>query len=546
VLRNSAAIVLDDNQVTQTTAGDRGPLGEDAAMAYGLTLFDSKNITASNNRIEDNGTAGVLVDLSDWEAYALRDDLSGTVNLRTQANRYARNGQAMTLNLVIQNVFGELTREGDDEATIPPDSDLLPASRSARGYRCGNGQINGAEECDEGSDNGGDTCTNNCRLPRGRPFDGGERFFCAVTMTGRLSCVGNNASGQSDPREQSPNVSRMRPRRDLPAGILEVSAGFASACARTSLGKVLCWGAGQLGRGQQNVSRQEAAAVRHHNEPVTAVRQIDMGKTVGCLVRDNGSLLCWGDGNLGDGSYPVGNHDQAVVVQKGHTASQSSRFTEVSDAQSVAVGGDFTCYRTVAGHVLCWGMNHAGQLGQSGQNLALANCGSRNRPQACSNHAAPLELTDIIDLDAGQSHACAVNREGLVICWGNNEHNQSRPGLNNEKVPPGLVGGLANVEQVALGRTHSCARKSNGDVLCWGSHSEGQLGLGDLDITGNETRPVKTGPHAMQRLTGQRYIEAGDHSTCGLGRNGAMFCWGRMFLGQNQNAYAHLITRLAR
>ncbi len=546
VLRNSAPIVLQDNQVTQTSAGDRGPLGDDAAMAYGLTLFDSKNIAASNNTIEDNGTAGALFDLSDWEAYAQREDLSGTVHLRLQGNQYARNGEAMSLNFVIQNIVGELNREGDDEAIIPPDSDRLPASRSARGYRCGNGEINGAEECDEGPDNGGDACSNNCRLPRGRPFDGGDRFFCATTLTGRMSCVGNNTGGQSDPQESSPMVNRMRPRRDLPAGVLEVSAGFAAACARTSQGKVLCWGTGQLGRGQQPRARQEADAVRHEGDMVTQVRQIDMGKTMGCLVRDNGNLLCWGSSTLGDGSYPTSSSLEAVLVKRGNTASQTDQLTVVNDARHVAVGGDFACYLTVAGGVSCWGMNQTKQLGQGDRQLALANCGSRVDPQPCSNHAAAVELSDVTDLDVGQNHACAVIREGLVVCWGNNENNQSRPGLNAEHVPPGLIGGLANVEQVALGRAHSCARKTNGDVLCWGANGDGQLGLGGLNMVGDETRPVKTGPGQGQKLTGQRYIEAGDHSTCSLGPNGTMFCWGSMFLDQNENSYARLITRLAR
>ena len=81
-----------------------------------------------------------------------------------------------------------------------------------------------------------------------------------------------------------------------------------------------------------------------------------------CVVRNDGSVACWGwnyYGQLGIGStYDVGdqagemgNSLQLVPLGTGRTA------------VAIAVGGEHTCALLNGGSVACWGYNYYGQLG---------------------------------------------------------------------------------------------------------------------------------------------------------------------------------------
>jgi alpha-tubulin suppressor-like RCC1 family protein len=73
---------------------------------------------------------------------------------------------------------------------------------------------------------------------------------------------------------------------------------------------------------------------------------------------------------------------------------------------------------------------------------------------------------------------------------------------------------------VTTGFAHSCALTADGEAYCWGGNGAGQLGLGTTDSV-----PV-TEP---RRVTGGlrfRSLHAGGVATCGVGVDGALFCWG--------------------
>jgi alpha-tubulin suppressor-like RCC1 family protein len=43
------------------------------------------------------------------------------------------------------------------------------------------------------------------------------------------------------------------------------------------------------------------------------------------------------------------------------------------------------------------------------------------------------------------------------------------------------VAGLKNIVSVQAGGLHTCAVAENGETRCWGRNNDGQLGLGNLD-----------------------------------------------------------------
>ena len=84
-------------------------------------------------------------------------------------------------------------------------------------------------------------------------------------------------------------------------------------------------------------------------------------------------------------------------------------------------------------------------------------------------------------MGCGARHACAVQGDGAVYCWGDDSSGQLGQGF---PVPyremPLLVSFRTTVPAAGLacGAAHSCARLRDGRVYCWGANEEGQLGNG--------------------------------------------------------------------
>ena len=135
-------------------------------------------------------------------------------------------------------------------------------------------------------------------------------------------------------------------------------------------------------------------------------------------------------------------------------------------------------------------------------------------------------LTNIVQIDGGYGHTCALTDAGGVKCWGGNGWGQLGNGTTNYADGavhlPALASGVASI---ALGSDHGCALTVAGGVKCWGRNFDGQLGNGTridsklpVDVPGLTANVVK--------------IAAGGDSTCALTAAGAVKCWGRNSLGQ--------------
>jgi alpha-tubulin suppressor-like RCC1 family protein len=142
-------------------------------------------------------------------------------------------------------------------------------------------------------------------------------------------------------------------------------------------------------------------------------------------------------------------------------------------------------------------------------------------------------------ITAGQAHSCVRTTYGRVFCWGANDIGQiGNVVVNNPHVTPmgcALVGACIdrprqvdlspNVVQVDAGADHTCALTSAGTVYCWGSDAQGQVGEGNGSFTAGTPFPQMQ-PDGTQGLKFSS-ISAGSMATCGIA-SGQVYCWGLM------------------
>ncbi|MEK7568832.1 MAG: hypothetical protein AAB497_01830, partial [Patescibacteria group bacterium] len=85
-------------------------------------------------------------------------------------------------------------------------------------------------------------------------------------------------------------------------------------------------------------------------------------------------------------------------------------------------------------------------------------------------------------VSAGDTHSCGLKNDGSVYCWGNNDSGQLGDNTTVAKSVPvqvlgvGGTGTLANIVSINVGSLHVCAVSSSGSAYCWGANDSGQLG----------------------------------------------------------------------
>jgi hypothetical protein len=213
---------------------------------------------------------------------------------------------------------------------------------------------------------------------------GGAGFHCVLTSDGEVACWGETTAL----KRQEISAEDNRPWLLVPqAGVLggekvvDLGAGSYHLCARTSTGRVACWGnnqAGQLGTG--SASSQGVPFATAGAEPVRAdalasalrpgerVVQLDGGgigyhpETSFSCARTNDRILCWGNndlGQLGDGS-------------KTRRLTPVDTYTLAADSPAridlMALSGARICAQIVddtsatTPQILCAGDNESGQV----------------------------------------------------------------------------------------------------------------------------------------------------------------------------------------
>ncbi len=168
---------------------------------------------------------------------------------------------------------------------------------------------------------------------------------------------------------------------------------------------------------------------------------------------------------------------------------------------------------------------------------AATACSGDDPPEpACTDCDEPVAVR------VGEGHACALTEQGKVACWGTNEAGQLGQGhtrsIDAVAEGPAFVdlGAGRTATAVAAGPQFTCVLLDDSTVKCWGQNGSGQLGQGDTTSRGGA--PSETGD-ALPPVLGAdgqplraRTIAAGQGTTCVIGTDDRVTCWGNNSYGQ--------------
>ena len=260
------------------------------------------------------------------------------------------------------------------------------------------------------------------RLPSGVKVTAvreGGVFTMALTTKGQVLAWGNNNYGELGDGSTQNRVLPVRARLPKGVTVTAISAGYNSALALTSSGRVLSWGAniiGQLGDG--------AAPDRHVPGYVrlpghTRITSIAAGDETGYAVTSAGRLLAWGanyNGGLGDGTTRLRRTPVQVRLPAGVKVAAAT----AGLAHALAL--------TTGGRVLAWGYNFYGQLGDGSTTDNLVPEWV-NLPRG----------TRVRGLAAGRDYSMALTTGGRVLAWGHNDLGQLGNGSTTDSATPRRV-----------------------------------------------------------------------------------------------------------
>jgi alpha-tubulin suppressor-like RCC1 family protein len=322
---------------------------------------------------------------------------------------------------------------------------------------------------------------------------------CARLADGRVMCWGyasNGATGSGftcDSSGGDPTTSPTGINTPLAvAGIttaIDVSMAIYHGCAVLADGSVRCWGNGannQLATGVQpyfNTYCSPAAEVT-----IPPASQVSTGNLYSCALLRDGTISCWGTGQLGNGASS--------------TAVPPVTVTGITTATQISSFGSNTCALLADGTVRCWG---AGQLGNGTSGAS----------------SLPVQVTGIstaTQVSVGGGHSCARLASGAVQCWGGNGYKQLGDGTTTGRTTPVTVVGISNATSVAAGQRETCVSLADGGAKCWGNNLEGQLG--------NGTTLSAAAPSTVVGLSSVAAVQTGGYSNCALLSTGSVSCWG--------------------
>ncbi|MFT3696356.1 MAG: Ig-like domain-containing protein [Kofleriaceae bacterium] len=366
---------------------------------------------------------------------------------------------------------------------------------------------------------------------------------CATTATGEGWCWGDNPYGETG----DPTLLRDETPRKLDGGWDAVVSGPSATCGRV-LGRLACWGSNADGALTRSAPTTDAPK-SYVSETWSSV---EVGNGVGCGIKTDGSLWCWGQN--GGGELGVGDtlaRDAPVLVSSEVWSSVSvpaeagapcairadrtlwcwggengSTPRQIAGTWALVSPGELTCAIATDATLWCWGGTQAPQQ-VAGQWIDVTPYDTRGYCAVAADHTAWCNDNDIFhptttqiagswrSIRNGYDATCGFTTAGTLMCWGENAYGQVGDGTLDYRPDPVVIAG--DWTSVSVGAYHTCAISSDGNTSCWGMDFWGEVGNGLTEW--RSPSPTVIGEFFTA-------ISAGRSRTCAVDVDGYKWCWG--------------------
>lgn len=350
------------------------------------------------------------------------------------------------------------------------------------------------------------------------------------------------------------------------------SATSASVTVLERGGAAVGWGEDHFG--QLGTLYQASAEFN----PVDAIEGLDDITRIsgGLALLNNGTVAAFGGGfrgELGDdgdeGSWEEGH--PYVLVKAGENPTTKTAEGTLTGVKAIAGAGTHRLALLKNGHVLAWGNNQDGELGQG-----LETHGFEKEVRI--NQKLPKEvkgLSDVTKIAAGGGTDYALTApEGAVMAWGEDRNGQLGADETPERCKTEVTGNgkteacsavpvpvewenpetkhreaLTNVTAVYGGEFAAYAIRE-GKVIAWGNNSYGQLGTGAATLHSTADPPAYVVTPDGKELENVVEVAAGYQSALARLKDGEIYGWGETesnnlpgIAGEN---CAHVLTQQKR
>jgi alpha-tubulin suppressor-like RCC1 family protein len=325
---------------------------------------------------------------------------------------------------------------------------------------------------------------------------------CAKLADGRVACWGYGGDHYAMCDTNSKLTSAVF--IEMFEGAEEVAANTSWACARTG-GQVSCAGSNDSCQIAPVLSEFcEATSLAAQPIEVTAV-EVPYNTSINrvtCVVA-GGVASC-----RGDEFFPP---DFLSCTDSTIVPGLDGNFADVLD---IDVESYFYCGLRIDGSVVCAGSNNSGELG-------LPNTDEQSGPVTADVETA-------VELDLGSDFGLARLANGTVRCWGDQESSAELSCLTSNAVGPVDLDLGQPVLEIAAGNSHACAVLADRSLVCWGGNflsavsgsSQDRLLQTSILLEGEPFRVPASKPDGFKRVV------AGEYQTCAVHESGRVYCWG--------------------
>ncbi len=270
----------------------------------------------------------------------------------------------------------------------------------------------------------------------------------------------------------------------------------------------------------------ESFDARGHPTELPAVVTWISSDTTVATIDDEGEVIARGLG------------ETVIAADTGHGAILGHLVVTAPSQVRVSAGALDSCALSASGEAWCWGFNDQGQLGTRAS-TDICTAGPVMGSYPCSFSPVKVDGGFSFRMTAnGFEHTCALDFDGRAYCWGANDYGQLGTDATGDTCHPAVFGGEVPCSYVPLpvatetrfvsigaGYRTTCALGTDQRVYCWGNNEQGSEGL--LADHPDIREPTEV-------AGGLRYksLSVGWLHACAVVVDGSTRCWGFNMSGQ--------------